>query len=112
MTNSAKFLFSHLIRLMIVPHLASEVAIGYRKREIEAADVIGSGRRGVWDVLLKACEELMRPDALEALQTFRELGRGELGPMSELAREGRRRESFMSFPFEHFDRNLGPFEDV
>lgn len=66
MADNTKFLFPHLFNLIMVPHLAREVVARDLKREIEATDVVGSGRRGVWDLLLKACEELLRPDAFEA----------------------------------------------
>lgn len=61
---------------MLVSPLAREVAIGYWKREIEDADVVGTGRRMLWDVLLKGCKEILGPDAGEAWRTFRELWRG------------------------------------
>lgn len=58
MTDNAELLFWHFFRLMMVSHLARGVAIEYRKREIEASDAVGTGRRILWDVLLKGCEEV------------------------------------------------------
>ena len=52
MADKAKFLFSHFFNLIMVSHLAREVAVRHSKRELVAAEVIGSGRRGVWDALL------------------------------------------------------------